>query len=290
MAVLDVKAVNLIYKHQIDLVVAHLTSLAALVTTLIGSIMPIYKKQEFISLYQKAIELGDLILPLKKDPFMDKKFVYKVAFRVSNDILYFVVLSFIIVFAGVNFANIFLILFRIFLVFPQCLLLMFPLNLALICFTFAAHLIKIISLKVRKIVEKIKVLHEEKMENVSNARFMMDCCTLSDDLEFLSESYCKVIAFASHVMKTLQVYLLFFCLTIFLMIIKHATSIYSGVFGDSTEAGTTQIIMFCLTSIFVHFLVYGPQKIIKRSKKLQEIVNSLLLEETETRLDKSVRK
>lgn len=289
--VLDRVAVAVVYKYAIDLVLVYLSSMATIILAVIGSIIPVYKKKELIQSYKTAIELGNSILPLKVHPLMDKKFVRKVAMFVIHGILCTINYALIIFYSAIQFDGSFipLMILRIIFIIPQFLVVMFPLSIILISFTFASHLIKIISLRVRKIVSKIEIMYREKIETQSSdARFMVDCCAMSDDLEYLSECYCKVIEFANHVFQTLEIFMLFYCLQMFLLIISQATSVYSAVFDYSQKANVIQIALFLFSASLLHFFVYGPQKVIKRSKKLQEIVNSLLLEETEPRLDKSV--
>lgn len=288
---IDTIAVPMLYKHDIDIVLTCLSSIISITTTVIASVLPIYKKKELISAYKTAIELGKSILPFKTDPLMDKKFVRKVLAKIFIDTLCFIDYALLICFGTLYFddVNVILMMLRIIIIIPQICVLMFPMTIILIAFTFASHLIKIISLRVRKIIEKIEELYVQKEIHSTNARFIMDCCALSDDLEYLSECYCKVIQFANNIIKILEKYLLFFCLYIFLLIVTQATNVYSDVFYDSQEANIIQTSFFLLILSLLHFLVYGPQKILKRTKKLQEIVNSLLLEEMEPRLDKSVR-
>lgn len=287
---LDTFVVPVVYQRSIDLVLIYLSALASLVSTIVGSFLPVYKKKEFILAYKTAIALGNSILPLKAHPLMDKKFLKKVATLFLVVILCFFNYSMMIFYGAILMdGELIMVLFRISITIPQFMVLMFPICIILISFTFASHLIKIISMRVRKIVSKIEMLYRQKETNSTNARFMMDCCVLSDDLEYLSECYCKVIKFTNHIFKTIETFILFYCLYIFLLIISQATSFYSGVFGITEEGNIIQMCFFLLTLSLLHFLVYGPQKIIKRSKKLQEIVNSLLLEETEPRLDKSVK-
>lgn len=294
-AYLDAIAVRVIYRHKIDLVLNILANITSIVVSLISATLPVIKRNELIEAYQTARVLGKSLIPFKTDPLMDKKFLRKVFVKIIIDTLAYLNFTALIV-LGFYFDFIFTLtssflgMLRILIVLPQIVLIFFPLIISLVTFTFAAHLIKIISIETLKITKRIRELYESGEICLSNAKLMMNCCQMSDDLEFLSEHYCKVMNFANSMIKILQEYLLSFCLYIFLLFVSQATSVYSDVFGDKMRGNAIQSSFFLLSLSMLHFLTYGPQKILKRSKKLQEIINSLLIEETEPRLDRSVRK
>lgn len=255
------------------------------------------KTTKILNLLNQVIYLKKLVLRLNDNPFLDNKVVGFFLRRWAASTVIIIYLSIISAEAQITMPIARIYIFLAISGFCYHYIWFITAVSSLLSATlFAAHLMLVITNEMKGILRKWNWINRNR-RRLKPGLYLDELWKLSERINYLSFSYFEVMKFVQTMVSIAQISLLLIVCNVFLSIITDTGNLYMRALRKTPEPKVLMemiiffgFLLFALNELY--FMNYGPQKLLNRVKKLQELVSSASMASGrgDNRVDKSVSK
>lgn len=272
---------------SIDIILSGIEEGVSTLIVFVATLNQCLKLQKILHIFKIGIELKNSVMPFKDGVCIDRCLVYQVLTKFTVDLSVLLIKIVVAVGMGVPDFMSFLIVGAQQIIFSfQYLTFFMQIIWTMIIYTYAAHLMNIIEMNVRRSALRLEKMNETLSQ--ASTQLMNECCRFSDEFEHFSEAYTKVVEFSRQAMVILEPVLLLICFQNCFLTLTQMAGILDKM--DFEEKPVIQFLYLCLGYSTLYYITYGPQKLLQKSENLLAVVASLSARISETRLNESVSK